>query len=372
MNLRTEEFRQRLVDAKAQWFEREGAEVVAHYGSPDTEYWAVRDGGLGLVDRSERETVVLSGPDTILWLQGLVTNDLLELEREGSGQRSAAVNHIGRTIADLRILHAPDMLVIDLEPGTIAEGFVGHLEHHVIMEDVTIADRTAQTGRLGLFGERAPALLGELFDGAHRVSALTEDYQGSWGELAGCDVLIQRVPLVGAPGFDIFCDRDEIHLVWDALLAASPQVRLVGDQALETLRLEAGHVRYGAEYDEKVIPIEADLNPIISYDKGCYLGQEIIHRLDTRGRPARFLRVLVPEDANAALAEGDVIRSEEGKKVGALRVAFSSPMLDDHPFALAYVKRGAYDVGTRVTITHGEDAVTARVAALGEPLRMMS
>ena len=63
------------------------------------------------------------------------------------------------------------------------------------------------------------------------------------------------------------------------------------------MRLEAGQVRYGEdlEYHPKIIPIEADLNDIISYDKGCFLGQEIIHRLDTQGRPAKMLRVLVPE-----------------------------------------------------------------------------
>ena len=126
----------------------------------------MRDGGLGLADRSERETVVLSGADTIPWLQGLLTNDLMALEAEGSGQRSAAVNHIGRCVADVRLLHIPELLVLDLEPGTVEAGFVAHLKQHVIMEDVPVADRSTTTARLTLLGRQAPALLAERFWGS--------------------------------------------------------------------------------------------------------------------------------------------------------------------------------------------------------------
>jgi len=369
MNLRTEEFLRRLADARAQWSE-DGA-VVLDYGSPTNEYWAVRDAGLGVIDRSERETLVIHGDDAITWLQGLVTSNLLELEKPGTGQRSTAVNHVGRTIADMRITHVLDMLLVDMEPGTLAKGFLGHLKRHVIMEKVSIEDRTEQTGRLTLTGEFAAELLADVSISNLPIASLNADYRATTAEIAGCGVIIQRIPLTGEPTFDLYIDREEMHTVWSALFAASTHARAVGERATEQLRLEAGVVRYGKEYTEKIIPIEADLNSTIDYDKGCYLGQEIIHRLDTRGRPAKMLRVLVPDDEGAKLEAGAKISSNQGKKAGEVEVVFESPRLDDRVFALAYVKRAAYELGERVTIQSGEGGeYLATVAALGEPSRM--
>ena len=333
----------------------------------------MRDGGLGLADRSERSTLVIRGKDTITWLQGLITNDLMTLEKPGSGQRSVAVNQIGRTITDLVLLHIPEMLIVDLEPG-VPEVLLPHLRHHIIMEDVRVEDRSQHTARMMLMGSRSPQLLSDVAFLQHRVDKLQSAFQGSWGEIAGRDVIVQRVPWIGVdadgdkgePAFDIFCDREDAHLVWDALMGASSMVRPVGHTALEIMRQEAGYVRFGVDFDEKHIPVEADLNDIISYDKGCYLGQEIIHRLDTRGTPAKMLRVVIPDGELPELELGQPLQTEEGKKVGEVRATFTSPQLDDRKFALAYLKRGANTPGDRVTIA----GVAAKVAALGEPLRM--
>lgn len=129
--------------------------------------------------------------------------------------------------------------------------------------------------------------------------------------------------------------------------------------------MEAGVPRFGVDYDEKIIPIEADLNDTINYEKGCYLGQEIIHRLDTLGRPAKFLRVLVPEqegvfESGAALRHGD-------KRAGVVRDVFFSRTLG-RTLLTAYLKRGAYEVGQQVTIEGVDGTLDARVEALGYPL----
>lgn len=369
MNLRTEEYRQRLVDAKAEWSERNGRAMVTSFGAPINEYWSVRDGGLGLADRSERDTLVLTGGDTIPWLQGLVTSDLMALEPEGSGQRSCAVNHVGRAITDMALMHAPEMLLVDLEPGVTHEGLVAHLRQHIIMEKVALSDRTETTARLSLFGRLAPEVLADLARLECSAAEITQPYWGSWGDLAGCDVIVQRTPWVGEPGFDIYCDRAEAHRVWDALMGASQMLRPVGEAALEIMRKEAGHVRFGVEFTTKNIPVEADLNDLVAYNKGCFLGQEIIHRLDTQGTPSKMLRVLVPQDPQAAIAPDQRIELPEGKKVGTMHDVFASPQLEDRRFGLAYLKRGAYEVGQEVLI--GEDEqVRATVAALGAPLQM--
>lgn len=366
MLLRTEEFRQRLVEQRAQWSTYRDQEVVARYGDVQNEYWAVRDGGLGLADRSERATLVIQGSDTISWLQGLVTSDLMALRKEGSGQRSCAVNHIGRTITDMQLLHLPELLLVDVEPHVTQE-LLPHLRHHIIMEKVKLLDQTAQTARLTLLGAGSPQLLNKVAFLQHRVLGLTRDYQGSWGEIAGRDVVVQRTPWIGEPAFDLFCSRREVHLVWDALMQASEQLRPVGHEAMELMRREAGFARFGEDFDSSRIPVEADLNHLINYEKGCYLGQEIIHRLDTRGRPARMLRVLAMEQGGGeeVLTVGAPVMSEAGKKVGEVYEVFASPLLDDQTFGLAYLKRGFYEAGARVKVGDAQ----VEVHPLGEPLR---
>ncbi len=359
MKLRTDEFRSRLADARAQWSApgSAGGERVLRYGDVINEYWAVRDGGLGLIDRSERETLVISGEDTITWLQGLITSDLFELEREGSGQRSTMVNQVGKAMADMRILHIPELLMIDLEPGGLTQSEVlHHLKRHIIMEKVEVTDRTPHTARLTLTGAHATELLGKVARLAHRPATLTEAYMGSWGEIAGCDVVVQRVELTGEPTFDVSCDREQAHLVWDAIFQGSEQVRAVGSEAVELLRLEAGIVQMdGVEYHDKIIPIEANLNHTINYDKGCYLGQEVIHRLDTRGRPAKMLRaVLPPKGSTIELSIGQLCINDAGKSVGTVLKVSHAPSLDDRVFGWAYLKRGSYEDGAKVSIEGSE------------------
>lgn len=362
MKLRTEEYQQRLEDAGAQWSPDHA--TPSSFGSIDHEWRTVRQGGIGLADRSDRETLVITGLEAVPWLQGLVTNDLFTLAEPGSGLRTHAVNQIGRAIADARVLHIPDMLILDLEPGTLDSGFLVHLQRHIIMEDVTLRDQTEQTGHLGLYGIDAASLLAEVGSFAHNPETL-EPLQGTWGELFGIDAVIQSVEMVGEPGFEIMIARQDMAHVYHRLLTAWPAVRPVGALAVEELRMEAGVPKFFADYDTNIIPIEADLNDTINYEKGCYLGQEIIHRLDTQGRPAKFLRVLVPE--HEGIFEPKMQLKHGGKRVGVVRDVFFSRSLG-RTLLTAYVKRGAYETGTEVTIEGADGALAARVEALGYPL----
>ncbi|MFW5967802.1 MAG: YgfZ/GcvT domain-containing protein, partial [Persicimonas sp.] len=288
---RTEQVKKRLDGVGAEWTTWLEADVVAHFGDADAEYRAVRDGGAGLVDWSVRDTLVLSGPDAIPWFQGLVTSDLMELREEGAGQLTAVVNRIGRFIAEARALHMPEVLVLDLEPNLVGRGLITHLRRHVITEDVTIENRSETTARLHLAGEAAASVLDDLCE-THRPVAELDAYHGTWGELGSEGVVIQRVDWTGEPGFDVSCASDAAHRIFNALYGRD-EVEPVGFEPLETMRIEAGMPRFGAELNDAYIPLESGLDHAISFDKGCYLGQEIIARLDSRGTPARKLRALV-------------------------------------------------------------------------------
>ncbi len=357
---RTDIFKERLDALGAQWMQWREREVVRDFGDPDKEYRAVRGGGVGLVDSSYRDTLVIMGGDAVPWLQGLVTSNLLELEEEGAGQITTAVNHIGRLIAEARVLHMPEILVLDLEPGVLAAEFLSHLRRHIITEDVELVDRSEQTARVSVFGERAAALLDELCDTERAVASL-DAYAGTWGVLGEEDVVIQRVAWSGGPGYDVSCASEAAHRVWNSLLAAGEDVVAVGFETLETLRIEAGVPRFGTELSDERIPLEAGLDHAISFNKGCYLGQEIIARLDTRGTPARLLRTLV-FDGGAAPAVGAEVEVD-GRSVGEVVSSAWSPLVE-RPIALAYVKRGHNEIGAEV----GVEARPARVEALGYAL----
>lgn len=355
---RPTDFEEHLEELEANWGEGLGGRVVADFGDPDAEYWAVRAEGAGLVDRSERETLVVTGDDAVPWLQGLVTSDLLQLVQEGSGQWSVVTNVNGRMVADLRVLHVPQMLYIDLEPGTLEGGLMSHFRQQIIMEEVTLSDRTETTGRLGIFGPRAASILAEAADLAREPGSL-EDFQGTWGRMAGGDVIVQAVPVTGEPGFDVSFDRRDSLAVWKALESAGGEELVpVGSDVLETLRVEAGVPRFGVETSDDIIPIEANLTDLISFEKGCYLGQEIIARLDTRGTPAKLLRTLVFDGGAAPEVEVEV--ESDGRSVGTVVSSVWSPLLEA-PIALAYVKRNFNDIGDVVEV----EGRRARIEQLG-------
>ena len=360
-----------LAELGAEYGQWRGCEVVESYGDWEAEYGALRDpGAVAVADRLERETLALWGEDCVPWLQGLCTNDVFQLAEEGSGQLTQFVNNLGRVITDGRLLHVPEVLVLDLECGVLrGDGFQGYLRRYVVTEKVVMRDATARTAHLGVFGERAAALLQELTEPAHRLSGRAM-WDGSWGRIVGLEVILQRVPLVGEAGFDVTCERAAAPFVMRAILeAAGEGGRPVGHRALEVARLEAGVVRFGAETGERVIPVEADLNHAIDYDKGCYVGQEIIHRLDTKGRPAKFLRELVPGEPGAPVPRIAAPVREGGKTCGEVASAAWSPGRGA-PVIWAWLKRGHYEEeGREVEVEVGEGAwLGARVAPLGAAL----
>lgn len=358
---RPEQYVAKLDEWGAVWQERGDDRTVVRYEEVDDEYERIRDGGAGLVDRMARGTLVVSGEDAVPWLQGLVTNDLLDLQEVGRGQWNCTTNVNGRMVADLRILHLPEMLVLDLEPGVLSAGYLSHLHQQIIMEDVTLDDRTESTGRFGVYGPAAAEIIESAGEWNGAVEEL-EPHDGVWGEIAGREVIVQAIDLTGGPGYDLSFDRREAFSIWERLEeAGGEQLRPVGEDALETARIEAGVPRFGRETSDEVIPLEAGLRGMISFDKGCYVGQEIIARLDTRGTPAKRLRTLV-FDGGAAPHEGAEVMAGE-REAGEVVSSVWSPRAEG-PIALAYVKRRHYEVGGTVEV----EGRSARVEQLGYAL----
>lgn len=351
---RTEEYRQRLDDAGANWGTWLGEDVVDDFGDRDAEYLAARD-ALAVADRSARGTAVAIGTEVVPLMQGVVVNNVFELASEGSGQLNSAANAKGRMVCDVRLLHIPELIVMDFEPGTVSDGALSHFRANVMTEDAKFIDRSEKTSRIGVFGPAAAETIESIGAFAKPLADIPE-YHGTWGAIGGNDVVVQALDLTGGPAFDLMFDADIAAAIWDAFRAKGAVP--VGEQALEVLRLEAGVPRWGAELDEKVIVLEAGLLDTVAFDKGCYVGQEIIARLDTLGVPAKELRTVVL-DSNDVPEVGVTIHDGD-KKVGTVRTACYSPRLE-RAIALAYVKRNHNEPGHGVRI----EEVAATVQPLG-------
>lgn len=309
---------------------------------PDTASWEIATTTAGIADRSDRGTVVAVGTEIVPLLQGVVTSDVFALAEEGSGQVSAATNAVGRLVCDLRLLHVPDLLIMDFEPGMLADGVLSHFRANVMMEDAKFVDRTTATARWCAVGPDAATAVAKAARLTQPLDALAP-YDGTWGDIDGHDVIVWRIPTYGMPAYDILHATEAHAAVREAL-----SLPTVDAATLETLRIEAGVARWGAELDPKIIPLEAGLDEAVAYDKGCYVGQEIIARLDTLGQPAKLLRKLVFDGRFDEVGSGAKL-TRDGKGAGEVRSIAWSPRRET-TIALAYVKRGHYEVGTVVEV----------------------
>jgi tRNA-modifying protein YgfZ len=299
--------------------------------------------GCGLLDRSERGKLALTGTDAKSFLAGQVTNDIEGLTG-GAGCYAAFLTHKGKMLGDLRVLAVDEPvpeLLLDTERATL-QALFDMIRRFKIGYDVELHKRTLQRGLLSLVGPGARAVAGAqdlpAQEHAHRAGAIGDRP----ARLVVTDV-----------GVDVLCDAGDAEAVRAALLDAGATP--VSEAAAEILRVERGRPRYGAELDDSTIPQEAGLNErAVSFTKGCYVGQETVARLFYRGKPNRHLRGLrlsEPAPTGAELRLGERV-------VGHVASSLVSPA--HGPIALALVRREA-PVGETVAV---EGGATAEVVAL--------
>jgi folate-binding protein YgfZ len=284
--------------------------------------------GCGLLDRSERGKLALSGPDAAEFLNGQVSNELTTLSA-GEGCYAAFLTHKGKMLGDLRILAvgadaqaAPEELLLDTERSAL-QALFEMIRRFKVGYRVELHKRTLERGLLSLIGPEAPRVAG--------VEALAlPEHSSAPLELAGMRALAVRTDL----GVDVICDASDSAAISRELRERGAVD--IGEQTAECLRIESGRPRYGVDLDASVIPQEAGLNErAVSFSKGCYVGQETVARLHYRGRPNRQLRGLRLSEA----AGGGEELSLGERPVGRISSATVSPRFG--PIALALVRREA-------------------------------
>lgn len=296
--------------------------------------------GSGVIDRSERGKLALTGVAAKEFLQGQLTNDTDSLTA-GSGLYAAFLTPKGKMQGDVRVLDAGPELLLDTERVAL-QALFNMIRSFSLGYDVQLHKRTLESGLLSLIGPGSDAVLREagveLPEAEHSHLAFT---------LAGAEVRAIRTDL----GTDLLFASEDREAVLNAVLAAG--VKAVTEEAAECLRIESGRPRYGVELDESVIPQEAGLNErAVSFTKGCYIGQETVARLFYKGKPNRELRGL---RSDGRLAVGTVLRFAD-REVGTVTSSALSPRLG--PVALALVRREA-PIGSVMETSDGQTAVVS-------------
>jgi folate-binding protein YgfZ len=297
--------------------------------------------GCGLLDRSERGKLALTGAGAKEFLQGQVSNDV-EALTPGSGCYAVFLTPKGKMLGDLRILDLGSELLLDTERARLQELF-NLIRRFSIGFELELHKRTLERGLVSLIGPDAPELCGARGLGP-------EEHANAAIKIRGFAAVAVRTDV----GVDLLCDSAETT----ALIAVLGEAGAVPvrEEAVECLRVEHGRPRYGLDLDDSVIPQEAGLNErAVSFSKGCYVGQETVARLYYRGKPNRHLRGL---RLSAPARTGEELHAG-GRAVGRVGSVAVSPGLG--PIALGFVRR---EVEPGATVAVGANGREARVVEL--------
>ena len=226
--------------------------------------------------------VAVRGEDRFRWLSGMVTNTVNDLAG-GAGAWNLVLNAQGRIQGDLWVWRDGDALELEIAADQY-EKLLAHLNHFIIMDDVELVGLESETA-LGLTGPRSGAVLARL-----GLPALDEPLLQARAEWTGFNLVARRSFGVLAPHYEIWAPHAALKPLWDALLAegATP----VGTAALDGFRIAEGIPAYGIDIVERDLPQETSQTRALHFNKGCYLGQEIVERIRSRGNVHRHLRSL--------------------------------------------------------------------------------
>lgn len=308
-----------------------------------TGYEALRN-GVAWLDLSSRGKIRMTGEDRARLLHAMTTNHIQQLT-PGTGCYAFFLSAQGRILSDANILCRPDHFLLDLEAET-REKIYQHLDRFIIADDVTIEDVTPGTATIAVEGPKSAEVL-------HSVGAPVPDAEyatAEWGAR-----VVARLNSTGSLGFFIFVPMEEkVALI--AQLEAAGAIAAAAE-ASRAVRLEHGKARYGEDLSERFLAQEANQPQALHFSKGCYLGQEIVERVRSRGQVHRLLLPLLietkePPSPGAKLQIGNAAAAE-------ITSAAYSPALDK-VVALAYVRTEYTAPHTRMTL--GDTA--AEIASL--------
>ncbi len=320
-----------------------GAIVPLRFSDAVTEHQVVRQAA-GVFDFSFRAKFALKGDDRIRFLHRIVSNDIKKLS-PGQGTYATLLNAQGHILVDFRVYCADDRLLIDTD-ADLRDKAMQALGRYIIGDRVQI--EPVELIALAVQGPRSRAFL------EHTLKTdllLIQEYDHFATDYFGKPVRVVRTTSTGEEGYEVWAEATDVAGIWESTCGPSSTDRLppCGTEALESLRIEAGIPRYGPDMGEDTLPLEAGLLNALSFNKGCYIGQEIVERARSRGHVNWKLAGLFVDATAPAPGEKLLLG---GKEIGEITSVCVSPTLS-RTIALAYLRREVSEPGTKLTLASG-------------------
>lgn len=274
------------------------------------------------IDLSARGKIQLTGEDRARLLHAMTTNHIQQLT-PGTGCYAFFLNDKGRILADANVLCRPGLFLLDVEP-EVRESLYQHLDHFIIADDVTLEDVGDSIATLAVEGPEAASVL-------QRAGAPIPE--ADYASLDWNEALVARLNSTGSAGFFIFVPSAEKSALILRLEAAGAEP--ADAEAARVVRLEHGKPSYGEDISERFLAQEANQPHALHFSKGCYLGQEIVERVRSRGQIHRVLMPLIL-DTKEPPAPGAKLQMDSAAAAEITSAAYSPAL--DKVVALAYVR----------------------------------
>ena len=341
--------------------------VPVQFTDTVSEHHAVRN-SVGISDVSYRGRYSLTGEDRAKFLHRIISNDIENLSVE-EGTYATLLTNRGKIIADLNVYILEDIIGIETASET-TESLFNELDKYIIADDVEMSDLTAETGAIAVHGPKSSDLVQSVL-GMNDLANLPERHHRfhEAGTLFNNAVVCVRTDTTGEIGYTLYTAAEGLEPLWQRLMREGAQFKVqpIGWNALESLRIEAGIPKYGTELTDSVIPLEAELEHAIDFEKGCYIGQEIVARMKYRGHPNRLLRGIIIDSVTTSPECPEIHQDAQvysgDKAVGWITSSTFAPTLGK-PIAMAYVRMAVTEAGGRVQVETSKGRVDGTISLL--------
>ena len=342
--------------------EYRGATTAARFSDRDAEFAKLRE-DCGIYDLGYRAKISLTGGDRMRWLNGMVTNNIRELA-VGQGVYAFLLNPQGHILGDLYAYNRGESIVVDTDRSQV-EKMLATFDHYIIMDDVEVKNLSDSVTTLGVAGPKSREVLAaagiaipdtnplKIFEAKCTCDCECTQCTAVRGEDAACET------------YELWLAPGDVRKTWDALVAhgATP----VGSEALEIHRIVSGIPMYGVDIRERDLPQETEQARALNFNKGCYVGQEIVERIRSRGAVHRKFTGFLADPDRPIAAGTKVVAGEkdvgEVTSVASVRVPSGKKTV-----ALGYVRRELGTPGREVTI----GGMTASIVPLPVPEALLS
>jgi folate-binding protein YgfZ len=315
-----------------------GVETALSFGDSPTELAALRS-GCGVFALGWRGRINVSGQDRVRWLHNMVTNNVRDLPLN-RGNYNFVLNAQGRILGDMYIYNRGESLALETDV-TQVEALTNAMKRFIIMDKVELTDVSGDSVSIGICGPKAESVLSQAGIDANGMEALEVRDVG----VESIAAALIRGPEQKPGWFELWLDQNDAQGLWNLLVTAG--AKPVGTEALEMWRVLHGIPSYGQDIRDRDLPQETEQPQALNFTKGCYIGQEIVERIRSRGQVHRKFTGFAFGDRVPALGKYDF----EGRALAEITTLARVPTTEGpRNIGLGYVRREAVAAGPKIAL----------------------